>query len=66
MSEEEIFETVVRIFPELKEMLQQKNPELEPLYTQRFYYATDKRYPPTMRIHNAYEILRTYIQLKMK
>jgi hypothetical protein len=64
MSDEEIFATVKRIYPELMELIRQKEPELEQLYTMRFRYAMDDRYPPLMRLHNAYEIMRTYLALK--
>ena len=59
---EEIFQTVNKIFPELMQMLQQKHPELTTLYTQRYHYC-DEKYPLAMRLHNAYQILRTYCQL---
>jgi hypothetical protein len=64
LSEEEIFATVDKIYPEFIQLLRQKNPELETLYVMRYSY-TDKKYPPTMRLHNAYEILRAYIALKV-
>jgi len=60
---EEIFEKVDRIYPELIELLKKKKPELTPLYEQRYEY-TRKPYALTMRLHNAYEILKTYIALK--
>jgi hypothetical protein len=65
MSDEEIFAAVKRYFPELMELIRQKEPELEQLYTMRFHYAMDGRYPPLMRLHCAYEILRAYIALKV-
>jgi hypothetical protein len=64
MSDEEIFAAVKRYYPELMELIRQKEPELEQLYTMRFHYAMDDRYPPLMRLHNANEILRTYLALK--
>jgi hypothetical protein len=60
---EEIFQTVNEIYPKLQQMLKQKHPELTTLYSQRFYYAMDEKYPLAMRLHNAYQILRTYCQL---
>ena len=48
---------------ELRELLKKKHPELLPLYDARFEYL-DPRYPPAMRLHNAYQILRAWNQLK--
>ena len=61
----EIFEEVDRVFPELIELLKRKNPELVALYKQRYEY-TQNAYPQVMRLHNAYQILRTYQILKRR
>jgi len=61
--EKEVFMVVDKIFPELVELLKRKKPELIPLYERRHEY-TGKPYPLHMRLHNAYEILKTYIALK--
>ena len=53
-----------RVFRELVEILRKENPELIPLYMQRFEYATDPNIPPLMRWHNQMEILKTYMRLK--
>jgi hypothetical protein len=66
MSEETIFETVREIFPELLQYLQSNHPELVILYQQRYEYAIDEHYPPAMRMHNAYEILKTYMIIKLQ
>jgi hypothetical protein len=60
---EEIFGKVDKIFPELIELLRRKKPELIPLYEGK-YECTKEMYPINVRLHNAYEILRTYIALK--
>jgi hypothetical protein len=69
MSEEEIenkiFETCEEIQTEFFELLSKKHPELIPMYQMRYQYI-DKMYPPAMRIHNAYEILKTYLLLKQE
>jgi hypothetical protein len=62
---EEVVNRATSVYFELIEMLREKHPELIPLYNMRFEY-TDKRYPPAMRLHNAYEIIRTWNILKSK
>ena len=59
----EIFKTVASIYPKLQQILQQKHPELLPLYLIKFNYVLDDRYPLLVRLHNAYQILRAYCQL---
>jgi hypothetical protein len=59
---EEIFNTVNKIFPELLNLLKKRNPELVTLYMQRYEY-TGEQYPPAMRLHNAYQILRAYVAI---
>jgi len=63
-SHNEIFGAVKEVFPEVKKYLEEKHPELVPLYEQRYNYAMDEHYPPTMRLHNAYEILKTYMIIR--
>jgi hypothetical protein len=67
MKAEEIDELIVKrameVYWELRELLKEKHPELLPLYDARFEYM-DPHYPPVMRLHNAYEILRAWHQLK--
>jgi len=63
MMTEEVFETVKKIWPELMRMLQEKHPELLPLYRMRYEYATGL-YPDAMRLHNARQLLQTYEILK--
>jgi len=60
---EEVVNRATSVYFELIELLKEKHPELLPLYNMRFEY-TDKRYPPLMRLHNAYEIIRTLNILK--
>jgi len=60
---EEVVMKASEVYFELMELLRQRHPELIPLYSMRFEY-TDKRYPPAMRLHNAYEILRAWNILK--
>jgi hypothetical protein len=60
-----IFNRVNEVYWELIELLRQKHPEYIPLYQARFEY-TDPKYPLAMRLHNAYEILRTWHQLKFQ
>jgi hypothetical protein len=57
-----IFKTCEEIQTEFFELLSKKHPELIQLYRIRYEYI-DNRFPPAMRIHNAYVILRTYLQL---
>ena len=61
--EEEIFQTVDEIFPELIEILRQKYPELVKLYEQRYEYVKGP-YNLATRLHNAYQILKAYLILK--
>jgi len=63
-SHNEVFGAVKEVFPEVKKYLEEKHPELVPLYEQRYNYAIDEHYPPAMRLHNAYEILKTYMIIK--
>jgi len=63
-SSHEIFNTVKEVFPEVIKYLEEKHPELVPLYEQRYNYVIDEHYPPVMRLHNAYEILKTYMIIK--
>ena len=58
-----IFDKVNEVYCELIDLLRQRHPELVPLYHARYEY-TDPKYPPMMRLHNAYEIIRTWHQLK--
>jgi hypothetical protein len=58
-----IFKTCDEIQIEFFELLSKKDSELIPLYKMRYEYLNSK-YPPVMRYHNAYEILRTYLLLK--
>ena len=60
--DDDIFVTVEKCWPELMRLLEEKYPELVP-YRQRFEYATGP-YPPAMRLHNAYEILRTFLAIR--
>jgi hypothetical protein len=60
---EEIFEAVDKIFPQLIQLLRQKHPELVKLYQQRYEY-TKPQYSLETRLHNAYQILRTYQNLR--
>jgi hypothetical protein len=60
---EEVVKKASEVYFELIDMLREKHLELLPLYNMRFEY-TDKRYPPAMRLHNAYEIIRTWNILK--
>jgi len=61
---DEIFNTVKEVFPKVIKYLEEKHPELVPLYQQRYNYAIDEHYPFMMRLHNAYEILKTYMIIK--
>jgi hypothetical protein len=63
MSKEEIFKTCEKIKDEFFRLLSEKHPELIILYQMRYEYINEK-YPDVMRIHNAYEILKTYLLLK--
>ena len=54
---------VIRIFPELIEWLKANKPDYVPLYMMRYEYALGN-YPPAMRMHNVYEILRMYESIK--
>jgi hypothetical protein len=63
-SHNEIFNAVKEVFPEVMKYLEEKHPELVPLYEQRYNYAMDEHYPFIMRLHNAYEILRVYMVIR--
>ena len=60
---DEIVKEATEKYWELREILKQKHPELLPLYDARFEYL-DSKYPPMMRLHNAYQILRAWHLLK--
>ena len=60
---DEVVKKASEVYFELMELLRQRHPELVPLYNARFEYL-DPHYPPAMRLHNAYEIIRTWHQLK--
>jgi hypothetical protein len=64
MEFEEVKRRVEEVFPELIKILEEKHPELVPLYRARYEYVTDEHYSSIMRLHNAYEILKTYSILK--
>jgi hypothetical protein len=61
---EEVKRRVEEVFPELLKILEEKHPELIPLYQARYEYATGEHYSLSMRLHNAYEILKAYSILK--
>ncbi|MEM4301527.1 MAG: hypothetical protein QXQ70_03045 [Candidatus Caldarchaeum sp.] len=58
-------EKVKEVFPRLIEVLKRRHPELVELYNRRYEYATGP-YPEEMKLHNAYQILRTYQQLEKR
>ena len=60
---EEVVKKASEVYFELMDLLKEKHPELITLYSMRFEY-TDPKYPPLMRLHNAYEILRAWNILK--
>jgi len=60
---EELVEKIKSIKDEFFELLNKYHPEYKTLYEKRFEYALGQ-YPDAMRIHNCYEILRTYVALK--
>jgi hypothetical protein len=60
---ETIIKEAEKRYWELIEILKVKHPELVPLYNARFEYL-DPHYPIAMRLHNAYQILRIWHQLK--
>jgi len=60
----EILKEVKEVYPEVIKYLKEKHPELVILYEQRYNYAIDEHYPPVMRLHNAYEILKTYMVIR--
>lgn len=56
---------LVEVYRELMEMLRKRHPELIPLYENRYIYATSPETPPIMREHNAIEIYKAYLSLKL-
>jgi hypothetical protein len=60
---EQVIREAEKRYWELIELLREKHPELIPLYNARFEYLS-ANYPIEMRLHNAYQILRTWHQLK--
>jgi len=60
----ELEKEVLEIRAEFIQLLQKHAPEYISMYAMRLEYALDPHYPEAMRLHNLYEVLRMYAQLK--